>query len=233
VEVRLTATDSRGLSRTVTRRVEPHRVGVTLATRPSGLRLSLNGTAIRAPRTVTSWEGYGLRVGAAGQKDRYGRTLRFYRWSDGGAATHTVTTPASATTRTASFRYVPTLSLSVADTTLRSGDRARLTGRLRTATGAVPGRKTVTVWRSVDGGKSWRNLGRAGYNRTRKTYSFVTFELHRNSLFQMRFAGDGSYTPDNSPVVWVKVRRGSDTLGRGKGGPRGKLVPWRTGTAGT
>jgi len=207
LEVRLTATDSKGLSRTVTRRLEPRRVGVTLATAPLGLRLSLNGTTFEAPRTVTSWEGYGLNVGAAGQKDRFGRLVRFYNWSDGGRAAHTVRTPASAATYTAKFRYVPALTLSARDTTLRAGERARLVGRLRTATGAVPGKKTVTVWRSTDGGKGWRRLGEAGYNRTGKTYNFTTYKLGRDSLFQMRFAGDASYTADKSGRVRVSVRR--------------------------
>jgi len=206
LEVRLTVADSEGLTRTVTRRVEPLRVGVTLATVPSGLRLSLDGIPFRAPRTVTSWEGHGLNVRAADGKDSRGRAVRFYRWSDGGPAAHTVVTPASAATYTARFRYVPNLTLSVRDGTLRAGERARLVGRLRTATGAVPG-KPVTVWRSTNGGEGWRQVGKARYSRADKTYNFTTFELRRNSLFQMRFAGDASYAPDRSGRVRVSVRR--------------------------
>jgi hypothetical protein len=118
-----------------------------------------------------------------------------------------VRTPASAATYTAKFRYVPVLTLSARDTTLHAGERARLVGRLRTATGAVSGKKTVTVWCSTDGGKGWRRLGKAGYNRTGKTYNFTTYELGRDSLFQMRFSGDASYTADKSGRVRVSVRR--------------------------
>jgi len=209
LEVRLTATDSWGLKRTVSQSLIPRRVNVTLSASPAsvGLDLGVNGTAVAAPRTITSWDGYGLNLNAFGQKDRYGRYVRFYRWSDGGAASHAVTTPSYAVTRTASFRFVTGLALSARDRTLDRRDRARLVGRLRTTNGAPVAGKPVSVWRSVDGGRSWRRIGRAGYDRSEKTYQFTTPRLARNSLFQARFYGDSSYTPDTSRVVGVRVRR--------------------------
>jgi glucose/arabinose dehydrogenase/PKD repeat protein len=102
LEVRLTATDSAGLSSTVTRRVDPKLVSVTFKTKPSGLTLSLNSTSFLAPRTFTSWEGWDLAVSAPNQGSHV-----FSSWSDGGAATHTIRTPASARTYTATFRKAP------------------------------------------------------------------------------------------------------------------------------
>ena len=45
-EIQLTATDSKGLSATVTRNLYPAKVSITLATDPPGLRLGVNGTTV-------------------------------------------------------------------------------------------------------------------------------------------------------------------------------------------
>ena len=102
LEVRLTATDSGGLSRTVSRNLYPAKVGVTFRTEPAGLELKVNGTTFAAPRTLTSWRGYELHVSAPDQTAS-GGAATFRAWSDGGAASHTIRTPASARTYTASF----------------------------------------------------------------------------------------------------------------------------------
>jgi PKD repeat protein len=99
VEVILTATDSRGATATVSRTIQPRLVNLTFATSPSGLGLQLNGTSFTAPRTWTSWEAWNLSVSAPDQPG-----FAFRRWSDGGARTHTIKTPASARTYTATFR---------------------------------------------------------------------------------------------------------------------------------
>jgi glucose/arabinose dehydrogenase len=103
LEIRLTATDSNGLSTTVTRSFQPRKVAVTLATSPAGRTVTVNGTSVTGPTTVTSWAGFQLQVAATAQSDAAGRPYGFDRWSDGGAAAHTVTTPTTATTLTAVY----------------------------------------------------------------------------------------------------------------------------------
>ncbi len=104
LEVRLTATDSRGRSTTVSRDVQPHTVALTFKTSPAGLKLVLDGTTtVTSPATVTSWEGWGMTAAASTQQDSSGTTWVFQSWSDGGAASHVVTTPATPTTYTATF----------------------------------------------------------------------------------------------------------------------------------
>ena len=102
LQVRLTATDSMGLSRTVVRRIDPRRVDVRFATGPIDLKLEVNGRVFRAPRTFLSWEGYKLNVYAPRQRHD-GRTWVFRSWSDGRTAGHTITTPPVATTYEATF----------------------------------------------------------------------------------------------------------------------------------
>jgi hypothetical protein len=63
----------------------------------------VNDGTSTAPRTLPSWEGYALEVGAANQTAS-GQLFLFEGWSDGGAAAHTITTPDSAASYTARFR---------------------------------------------------------------------------------------------------------------------------------
>ncbi len=104
LEVRLTATDSQGLSTTVTREFRPNLVDLTFATQPAGLELEVNGEQVTAPFTFSSWEAWQFPVTARRQQDGSGATWVFDHWSDGGAATHSVTTGTAPATYTATFR---------------------------------------------------------------------------------------------------------------------------------
>ncbi|MCW5665055.1 MAG: PQQ-dependent sugar dehydrogenase [Piscinibacter sp.] len=110
----LRATDSAGAVTEVTRDILPRTVVVTLATDPPGLALSLDGQG--APGSFTGVVGIERRLTAADQTAN-GRRWRFVRWSDGGAASHLIDTPATDTTYTATFEedvapnQPPTVSL--------------------------------------------------------------------------------------------------------------------------
>jgi glucose/arabinose dehydrogenase len=103
LEIYLTATDSGGLSATANRNIQPRTVAVTLATSPSGLNLTVNGTTVTGPTTITSWVGWRLDLTAPSPQGRY----RFSTWSDGGAQAHSVTTPAAPATYTAKYKKGP------------------------------------------------------------------------------------------------------------------------------
>jgi glucose/arabinose dehydrogenase len=103
LEIELTATDSQGLTRVITQELRPQLVDLTFNTQLSGLKLDVNGSTIVAPRTLTSWRGYALNVDAPTQLDASGQAYEFASWSDGGAAAHTIVTPATATPYTATF----------------------------------------------------------------------------------------------------------------------------------
>ncbi|MGH2794936.1 MAG: PKD domain-containing protein, partial [Actinomycetota bacterium] len=99
LEVILTATDSGGLSTTVTRTLMPKTVAITFATNPAGRIVNVNGTQLVGPTTITSWQGYVLNVMVPKQNP-----WKWVSWSDGGARNHSITTPASPTTYTATFQ---------------------------------------------------------------------------------------------------------------------------------
>jgi hypothetical protein len=106
--VYLTVTDSGGLSTTTSRDVLPNTVVLTLATSPPGLRITLDGQPVTTPMNVTSVVGIVRSLGVVSPQSVGGTTYQFGSWSDGGAATHTIATPATNRTYTAS--YVPVLT---------------------------------------------------------------------------------------------------------------------------
>lgn len=101
--ITVTATDSSGLTTTVTRAFQPTKVNLTFQTVPTGLSLILDNTFTRvAPTTVVSWQDWRLAVRAPDQTVG-GVPFVFQSWSDGGARDHTILTPGAPATFTATF----------------------------------------------------------------------------------------------------------------------------------
>ena len=102
----LTVRDPGGLTHQTTRDVLPRKVRLTLATSPVPLPLALDGPNVTTPTTVDSVVGIVRTIGAPTPQASGGTTYEFVSWSDGGAASHSVTTPAANTTYTATYRVV-------------------------------------------------------------------------------------------------------------------------------
>ncbi len=104
LEMRLTATDSNGLSKTVTRDVQPNRVEISFASDPSGLSVLINGETFTTPKTLLSWEGYRLNVNTPSPQTLSGKTYVFSSWSDGKGQQHDIITGAVPSSYTATFK---------------------------------------------------------------------------------------------------------------------------------
>ncbi|HEX2831647.1 MAG TPA: PQQ-dependent sugar dehydrogenase [Thermoanaerobaculia bacterium] len=102
LEIRLTATDSAGVSSTVVRNLDPRKVALSFDTNPSRMTVRVNNLDFVTPATVTSWANWQLPIAAFAQT-LFGADYTFASWSDGGAQTHSITTPASATSYLARF----------------------------------------------------------------------------------------------------------------------------------
>ncbi|GIG61731.1 hypothetical protein Lfu02_61030 [Longispora fulva] len=101
--IHLTVTDSTHLTHHVVRDVLPNTTQVHLASDPGGLRVTLDGQPVTTPATVTGVVGMTRELGVVSPQDAAGHSWEFSTWSDGGAATHTVTLPATEVTYTAAF----------------------------------------------------------------------------------------------------------------------------------
>ena len=104
----LTARDSGGLAHVTFVDVVPRLSTLTLATDPPGLRITLDGEVITTPAAVESVVGMRRVLGPVSPQFSGGTSYAFESWSDGGAATHTIVTPSSDTTYTATYAAQPT-----------------------------------------------------------------------------------------------------------------------------
>jgi glucose/arabinose dehydrogenase len=103
LELRLTATDSGGLTDTKTIRLDPKTVSLTLSSSPGGFALTLNGTQLPAPFTRTVIQGSTNTISAPSPQTKAKKPWQFNSWSDSGAQTHPVTVNSS-TTYVATFK---------------------------------------------------------------------------------------------------------------------------------
>jgi hypothetical protein len=99
--------------------VTPATVSVTMASNPSGRQLTVDGLTVTAPITFQWAAGTAHTVSAPAVNGSSSRYL-FTSWSDGGAQTHTVTTPASAWTATANFQLQYSLTAASSNAALGS-----------------------------------------------------------------------------------------------------------------
>ncbi|MFN0107551.1 MAG: PQQ-dependent sugar dehydrogenase [Blastocatellia bacterium] len=97
--IHLTVTDAGGLQHSVFRDINPNVVNVTVNTSPASLQMTLDGQPVSSPHTFSSVVGVERSIGVPTPQTIY----TFNNWSDGGAATHTIATPATDTTYTATF----------------------------------------------------------------------------------------------------------------------------------
>lgn len=103
LELTLTARDSRGLTGSVTVRLDPRTVDMTVATSPPGLQVNVNGADHPAPAVVPVIVGSTNTISTPSPQVAGDATYTFGSWSDGGAQTHVITAPATAATWTAAF----------------------------------------------------------------------------------------------------------------------------------
>ncbi|HEX6758032.1 MAG TPA: hypothetical protein VF086_06405 [Propionibacteriaceae bacterium] len=104
LELRLTATDSGGLTDTTSVQLDPRTVTLTLQTDPKGLKLAINGAESRAPFSRTVIIGSTNTISAVSPQTKGNRTYTFSSWTDGALTqTRSIVARDTATTYTAEF----------------------------------------------------------------------------------------------------------------------------------
>jgi len=104
LELRLTATDSGGLTDTKALRLDPRTVVLTFQTTPGGLQLTVGPTTSTATFSRTVVVGSRNSISAPSPQRKGQKNYNFVSWSDGGAQSHDIVAPATARTYTAKFR---------------------------------------------------------------------------------------------------------------------------------
>ena len=99
----LTVRDPQGLASTTSVDLVPRVVTVNLAANPTGLQVTLDGQPVTTPFAAQGVVGVRRTLGAPSPQTSGSTSYVFQSWSDGGAQTHEIVTPATSTTYTASF----------------------------------------------------------------------------------------------------------------------------------
>jgi glucose/arabinose dehydrogenase len=103
--IRVTVTDSGGLTQTAYSDVLPRTATIGLATVPPGLAVELDGQPQATPASVLGVQGITRTLNARSpQVAANGDSFTFVSWSDGLTASHPIDTPTAPTTYTATFR---------------------------------------------------------------------------------------------------------------------------------
>ncbi len=103
LELRLTATDSSGLTDTESVRLDPETVALSFRSNPAGLRLAVGDGQATAPFSRTVIVGSTNSISAPTPQTLAGTVYEFASWSDGGAQTHNVVAGAEPGTFTATY----------------------------------------------------------------------------------------------------------------------------------
>jgi PKD repeat protein len=107
LEVRLIATDAKGLAATTTMTLQPRKVNVSFDSDPPGVTLQVNDSTVTTPATLVSWENYVLQVTAPSTATIGGAQHTFQSWGDGGSAQRTIVTSASGGLFRVNYTLVP------------------------------------------------------------------------------------------------------------------------------
>ncbi len=99
----LTVTDSSGVQTQVTRDVQPRKARLTLAANVTGARILLDGSPQVSPYSFNSVVGVQRTIEVPSPQTVGGQSYAFSSWSDGGARSHVITTPATNQTYTATL----------------------------------------------------------------------------------------------------------------------------------
>ena len=103
LEIRLTATDSQGLSTVHTQILQPRRSQITLLSNPPGLKIYANNAELKTPITLETWEGYTIRLNAPQTQKGATSKVSFIGWDSGDEREHNIIAASSNMTMTAIY----------------------------------------------------------------------------------------------------------------------------------
>lgn len=194
----LEAVDDSGGADTVTRDILPQKSQFTLVTEPAGLMVKLDGQPQATPLTITGVVGMERELSVTSPQSSGGTDYRFGSWSDGGAMTHRISTPGSATTYTATFTAVPNVPPTVALTAPTSGGSATINTAVALAAMASDADGTVAKVGFYDGGTLLGEDTTAPY-----TWSWIPGSSGSHSLTARATDNDGAATTSSSVAFTV------------------------------
>lgn len=146
MEIKLTATDSGGLTATTSVILNPQTVDLTFNSSPSGLQIVLNTDEAPTPFTRTIIAGSTISISAPLTQTLSGTIYTFNNWSDNLAQSHTVVANSSAS-YTANYLPCDPLLVNMSEDTIPGGD-CQVT--LRRALSSAPTNATIRFIQTME-----------------------------------------------------------------------------------
>lgn len=125
--IHLTVQDSAGFTATTYQDIYPQTATLQLETNPPGLQVTLEGQPVTTPASILSVVGMIRTLGAFSPQTLGGFRYIFASWSDSGADTHTIASPAANTTYTATHQVVSPIASLIAAYSFDAGSGTTLT----------------------------------------------------------------------------------------------------------
>jgi hypothetical protein len=184
--------------------VLPNKSTITLASNFPGLQVNLDGQPKITPHSFVGVVGFTRNLQAPATQTLNAQIYEFLSWSDGGAATHTINTPATASTYTAKYAKIqmsdttassgsaipsskPVRAEYVSSTSQLVGDKIdQLTLRLAKV-GSPTGTAQIGIFNSDTSVK--KLFGTKDVSTISTSYTDYTFSLTNNELYSIQ-AGD-------------------------------------------
>lgn len=102
-EIKVTATDSNGLSDTKSVRINPITSNITFTAQPAGLQVLVDGIPTNTPTTIPMVVGFKRELSIIPFQKSGLTYYTFHHWSDGEAMRHTISTPETTTSYIATY----------------------------------------------------------------------------------------------------------------------------------
>jgi glucose/arabinose dehydrogenase len=207
--IHLQVVDSGGLTRSLTRDVQPLKTTITLASDPSGLELRLDGQPIVTPYTFTGVVGIERSLEAVTPQTVGGSAVEFVSWSDNGARAHVISTPSGATTYTAVFAAGGS-RLTINDPSVIEGDSGTRNGVFTIKLSRASTSPVSVKWATADGSA----IAGADYVAASGTVTFAAGTTSRTVAVPV--IGDTTNEPDETFDVVLSAPVGA-ALGDARG----------------
>ena len=202
LELRLTATDSGGLTGTTSVALQPQTVDLSFSSSPSGLQIGFNAASAATPFTRTVIRGSRNSISAPSPQVLSGTTWAFSTWSDGGARSHDVIANGPAS-------YTATYLAPPANTSLPAISGPTQTGgKIKASSGSWSGTTPITF------GYQWLRCDSAGAacapiaGATSNTYTLATADAGRTVRVVVTASNSvGSASATSAQTAVIRQRR--------------------------
>jgi hypothetical protein len=211
--------------------IQDHQCAVTISTNPTGRSFTVDGAVYSTTRTFYWASGSSHTIATGSPQTVGGACYIFSNWSDGGAISHTITTPVDSAVITANFttQYLLTTSVSPSGSGTISADPASLDGFYPGGQGvtltATPDSTVFTGWSGdLSGMANPQSIVMSAPHSVTASFGSCTYSISPSTRNHEAAGGTGSIGVTasegctwtaSSDASWITITSGSSGSGSG------------------